>query len=364
MPHDAKRFATLPEGPVDIVGDVHGEHDALTRLMRRLGYAPDGHHADGRRLVFVGDLTDRGHDSPAVVRLVRELVERDRARCLVGNHELNVLRDDPKEGNGWAFEADHDWDSGHFGRYEKASEAERREFRKFFASLPLALERSDLRLVHACWHEDSLAALKSLPPGWTVAEIFDRYEAENEHHLHSSGLSSKAAAEKSRWSHALKNPEGKPEMLLDLARADERRQMGNPIRVLTSGVERVGKAPFFSSGQWRFVDRVPWWNEYTDDVAVVVGHYWRWPVKVDRADLGKDGPDLFEDTEPGHWLGARRNVYCTDFSVGRRYKERNSGKPLGSTAKLGALRWNGDGSAPILFFDDDAPPIPTDYRQH
>ena len=50
----------LFDGPLDIVGDVHGEFDALCWLMRKLGYDADWQHPDGRRLIFVGDLTDRG----------------------------------------------------------------------------------------------------------------------------------------------------------------------------------------------------------------------------------------------------------------------------------------------------------------
>ena len=50
----------LFDGPVDIVGDVHGEIEALRSLMHHLGYADDGPHPNDRRLVFVGDLTDRG----------------------------------------------------------------------------------------------------------------------------------------------------------------------------------------------------------------------------------------------------------------------------------------------------------------
>jgi hypothetical protein len=49
--------------------------------------------------------------------------------------------------------------------------------------------------------------------------------------------------------------------------------MSNPIQVLTSGVERGGAVPFFSSGRWRFVERVRWGDEYVEDKAVIVGHY-------------------------------------------------------------------------------------------
>ncbi|MBA3451959.1 MAG: metallophosphoesterase, partial [Deltaproteobacteria bacterium] len=56
--------AQLFEGPLDIVGDVHGELDVLHDLMERLGYDRAGNHPDKRRLVFLGDLCDRGPDSP------------------------------------------------------------------------------------------------------------------------------------------------------------------------------------------------------------------------------------------------------------------------------------------------------------
>ena len=54
----------LFEGPIDTVGDIHGEIDAFRDLLGHLGYADDGSHPQGRRLVFLGDLTDRGPDNP------------------------------------------------------------------------------------------------------------------------------------------------------------------------------------------------------------------------------------------------------------------------------------------------------------
>src|SRR5436190_20092060 len=95
----------LFEGPLDVVGDVHGEIDALVALLRRLGYDEQGRHPEGRRLVFVGDLTDRGPDSPAVVERVRRLVEAERAQCVLGNHEFNILAERLKPENSWLFDA-------------------------------------------------------------------------------------------------------------------------------------------------------------------------------------------------------------------------------------------------------------------
>ena len=87
-----------------IVGDVHGEIDALETLLSRLGYNYHGEHRQGRRLVFVGDLVDRGPDSPAVIERVMALVHRGLAQCLLGNHELNLLRGARKAGNAWLLD--------------------------------------------------------------------------------------------------------------------------------------------------------------------------------------------------------------------------------------------------------------------
>ncbi len=146
---------TAFDGPIDVIGDVHGEIEALDDLLRRLGYRGRGEHPGGRRLVFIGDLCDRGPDSPAVIERVRAMVEAGTAQCLLGNHEVNVMRGARKEANGWFFERDHDRERGRFtGSRPAADDAERERILEFFRQLPLVLERADLRLVHACWNDD------------------------------------------------------------------------------------------------------------------------------------------------------------------------------------------------------------------
>jgi len=73
--------APLFSGPIDVVGDVHAEIDALRELLGGLGYDAVGKHPAGRRLVFVGDLGDLGPDSPAVIELAKGMVERGVAQC-------------------------------------------------------------------------------------------------------------------------------------------------------------------------------------------------------------------------------------------------------------------------------------------
>ncbi|MEU0085328.1 polynucleotide kinase-phosphatase [Streptomyces sp. NPDC006274] len=78
-------------GPFDIIGDVHGCSSELETLLGRLGYA-DGVHPEGRTAVFVGDLVDRGPDSPGVLRRVMGMVAAGSALCVPGNHENKLGR--------------------------------------------------------------------------------------------------------------------------------------------------------------------------------------------------------------------------------------------------------------------------------
>ncbi|MFE7780681.1 polynucleotide kinase-phosphatase [Streptomyces nigrescens] len=98
-----RRFNDLRHltGPFDIIGDIHGCRSELETLLGRLGYAlvrdalgrpVDAVHPEGRTAVFVGDLVDRGPDSPGVLRLVMGMVGAGHALCVPGNHENKLGR--------------------------------------------------------------------------------------------------------------------------------------------------------------------------------------------------------------------------------------------------------------------------------
>ncbi|MFD8215633.1 polynucleotide kinase-phosphatase [Streptomyces sp. NPDC059697] len=88
-----KRFNDLTHltGPFDIIGDIHGCASELETLLGKLGYA-DGAHPEGRTAVFVGDLVDRGPDTPGVLRRVMSMVAAGNALCVPGNHENKLGR--------------------------------------------------------------------------------------------------------------------------------------------------------------------------------------------------------------------------------------------------------------------------------
>ena len=88
-------------GPFDIIGDVHGCRAELTDLLTTLGYdleqdaagrPVNARHPGGRRAIFVGDLVDRGPDTPGVLRLVMGMVAAGTAFCVAGNHEVKLLK--------------------------------------------------------------------------------------------------------------------------------------------------------------------------------------------------------------------------------------------------------------------------------
>jgi protein phosphatase len=81
---------------LDVIGDVHGCWPELCDLWEQLGYTWNARglpqHKDGRIPVFVGDLADRGPDSPRVLRTVCDLVSEGLARFVPGNHDDKLFR--------------------------------------------------------------------------------------------------------------------------------------------------------------------------------------------------------------------------------------------------------------------------------
>ena len=276
----------LAEGPLDIVGDVHGEIAALHSLMQHLGYDDTGAHPDGRRLVFIGDLTDRGPDSPAVVEFVERLVVAGRAQCVLGNHDLNILLDHRKHDNDWLYGEEFFADEMVVPQV-LAEDSVRQKVLDFFGTLPIALERDDLRVVHACWNDDMIELSK---------RSNDTVELYRKHH---SLIEASFPG-------------------LDLDNFDQklRHQNENPIKKLTSGPEERVDEPCNASGTTRFEKRVQWWTDYHDKFCVF-GHY-----------------SILEGEPRGS-----EAAFCVDYGVGKRWKERRAGKLDGFQLKLGALRW-------------------------
>ncbi len=337
----------LPTGPLDIIGDIHGEFGALTLLLAHLGYDENGVHPDGRTLVFVGDFCDRGPDSPAVFSLAERLIDSGRAVAVLGNHEINLMREDAKDGSGWFFDERVARDNEKYAPYHRPEQAQRGRIMQLLAGLPIALERDDLRVVHAAWRPEQIAMARSLPMG-SVRREYDAWEDEADRKAVQTRLEERMRAEADAWPHDIEDGAYKPPFMHAHAENESNKQMLNPLKVLTSGVERIGSDPFYAGGKWRFVERVAWWDEYADATPVIMGHYWRRVHPVDRAALGKGDQDLFKHIAPDAWHGLHGNVFCVDFSVGARWTARRRGESPERNFKLAAMRW----PERVLQFDD------------
>ena len=130
----------------DLIGDVHGHADLLSALVEKLGYARKGlvyEHPQGRKLVFVGDLLNRGPDSAGVLKIVKKTWEEGNAYVSLGNHEFRILQ---------------------LASMNKSlPEASYEPFVPWLKTLPLFLDLQDIRVVHAAWHISSISLISQNP---------------------------------------------------------------------------------------------------------------------------------------------------------------------------------------------------------
>ncbi len=156
------------KGAFDIIGDVHGCYRELHQLLQNLGYElpedPDQISADnvaspdGRQILFVGDLVDRGENSMASLKCVMALVEAGVAISVRGNHDDKFLR--------WLQGNDVSVNHGLEGTIEDFNRAPahaREKLIAFLSSLPhyLWLDGGKLVVVHAGIQEAMLGCTDS-----------------------------------------------------------------------------------------------------------------------------------------------------------------------------------------------------------
>jgi protein phosphatase len=79
---------------IDVIGDIHGCFAEFKALSISIGYSWETGrpvHPDGRRLAFVGDLTDRGPESLKTAEAVWELAVRHQAAYYSPGNHCNKL---------------------------------------------------------------------------------------------------------------------------------------------------------------------------------------------------------------------------------------------------------------------------------
>ncbi len=155
----------------DIIGDIHGQAHKLHALLSTLGYRVKGgayRHPD-RTAVFVGDFIDRGPRQIDSVMTVRRMVDAGNALAIMGNHEFNAIAwHTPDPDSSGAFLRPRGGIVGQKNKNQHAAflaEVEDRpmlhaEVIDWFLTLPLWLDLPGLRVVHACWHDGYMNALR------------------------------------------------------------------------------------------------------------------------------------------------------------------------------------------------------------
>lgn len=133
-------------------------------MLSGLGYEEreNVYRHPSRIAVFLGDFIDRGPEQLQVMRIARSMIEAGSARAVMGNHEFNAIA--------WAT---RDANDEFLRPHTEKNEAQHRAFLEqigagstahaeavaWFKTLPLWLNLDGLRIIHACWHPKSQAAL-------------------------------------------------------------------------------------------------------------------------------------------------------------------------------------------------------------
>lgn len=140
----------------DIIGDIHGCFAELTLLLNKLGYRVEGdedpckvpyRHPEGRIAISVGDLCDRGPNSPGVIALFRQMVRAGTGLVAKGNHDNKLERylkgNNVKIGNGLQKTIDQ--------LNSKSAPIKKKRVYQFLVSLPyrLDLDGGKLLVCHA-----------------------------------------------------------------------------------------------------------------------------------------------------------------------------------------------------------------------
>lgn len=146
----------------DIVGDIHGHYDLLLKLLKELGYQKDGeiYKHPQRKIIFTGDIINRGPKIRATVSLIRKMVESGNAFCILGNHELNAILHSTFDKNGKLLRK-------RLARYQlplmktleeyELHQNEYKEVIKWFRTLPIYIDFNDFRVVHGAWNDEYIS---------------------------------------------------------------------------------------------------------------------------------------------------------------------------------------------------------------
>lgn len=293
---------------LDVVPDIHGHLGKLDAALDALGYRKGGGlwraPQEGRSLLFLGDLIDRGPDQRAVVERVADLEDAGLAQRVLGNHEMNALH--------WVMERDgapvrphSDKNRFHHQAFLDAFDSDPQGHRATLdrlAQAHLCIRHGRFVFVHAFWTPALEARARYALGGTTWLD----------------GLDALA-----------RNP-----LFLDAAQPSTGSPEGQAIDLMTKGPETAlpdGYALHLEHGIVRHAVRRAWWRhdaptwrdasisvphdavlpddappaipgagDVPDDAVVVFGHYWMEDLRQGRPMPLLGGRHVCLDQGAGH----------------------------------------------------------------
>lgn len=78
---------------IDVIGDIHGLYTDFVNFISELGYTIENntiHHKDNRKILFLGDIIDRGQESLKMLKIVYNSVKYNGHYAIIGNHENKI----------------------------------------------------------------------------------------------------------------------------------------------------------------------------------------------------------------------------------------------------------------------------------
>jgi len=149
----------------DVIGDVHGYYSKLVQLLGVLGYKKvDGvWQQPGHQAIFVGDLIDKGPQPAEVLEVVKAMVEHNAARMVIGNHELNWIQacaHHTRDLERFIYLTNRHPCRRKLSAYFRHHPGQLADLVEWLCEQPLYIDGTHIRVVHACWHHDSIALLQ------------------------------------------------------------------------------------------------------------------------------------------------------------------------------------------------------------
>jgi len=154
----------------DLIGDVHGCALALQRLLKKMDYQ----HVNGcyrhasRKVIFVGDIVDRGPRIREALHVVKDMVDQGQAEIVLGNHEYNAMCycTESRDADKGTYLREHNARNHRLIRetLEQFDDfgGEWSAFLSWFQQIPLFIEKAHFRVVHACWDTQAIERFKGI----------------------------------------------------------------------------------------------------------------------------------------------------------------------------------------------------------